>query len=78
MGKGLKPLVGKTCRYLSNVKSTIYLSSIVMVGIDKILLPSCQDNGEVVRRQTTLALTYNRYSVCTNEGLGFRYSNAHS
>jgi len=45
MGKGLKSLVGKTCRYLSNVKSTIYLSSIVMVGIDKILLPSCQDNG---------------------------------
>ncbi|GCL56446.1 hypothetical protein NIES3806_38070 [Microcystis aeruginosa NIES-3806] len=23
MGKGLKPLVGKTCRYLSNVKSAI-------------------------------------------------------
>jgi|NOAtaT_5_FD_contig_121_355732_length_1075_multi_4_in_0_out_0_1 hypothetical protein len=23
MGKGLKPLVGKTCQYLSNVKSAI-------------------------------------------------------
>jgi len=24
MGKGLKSLVGKTCRYLSNVKSAMY------------------------------------------------------
>ena len=24
MGKGLKPFVGKTCRYLSNVKSAIF------------------------------------------------------
>jgi hypothetical protein len=31
MGKGLKPFVSKTCRYLSNGKSAIYAHALVTI-----------------------------------------------
>ncbi len=50
MGKRLKPFVGKTCRYLSNVKSAIYNRYSIEQGPTKPSFHDMQERQEQEQR----------------------------